>query len=95
MDSDDPTCNSSPTQVINVITNINQKKILFDLICRISDVDTKKEYLKKFKDPILSEEEELKSLEFSFVDTSVSKIITKYAIPNPFDYYQRDSSINE
>jgi len=77
-------CNSSPTQAINVITNENQKKLLFELIGQIFNVDTKREYLKKLKDLVLFEKEESKSLKFNYVDTSVSKIINKYPRPNPF-----------
>ena len=57
---------------------------MFDLIGQITDVDTKKEYIKRVKEFILSEEEESRSLKFNFIDTSMSKIINKFPPRNPF-----------
>ena len=41
---------SSPIKTLNVITNRNQKEFLINLIGKISDEETKKEYMSKLKD---------------------------------------------
>jgi len=82
--SDDLACSSSPIQTINVITNGNKKKLLFDLIGQFYNTNTKKKYLKRLRDLILSEEQESKSLKFNFIVASFSKIIYKYPHPTLF-----------
>ena len=69
-DGDNSACSPSPTQTINVRSNFWYKY--------------QREYLERLRHLILSEEEESKSLKFNFIDTSVSKIISKYPPLNPF-----------
>ena len=73
---------SCPIKVINAITNWNQKEFLIDLIGKISDEETRKEYLSKHKDLILLEQKKVIKI---YVETlSLTKLFHKYPVPNPF-----------
>ena len=65
----------------NVITNKSQKEFLIDLIGKISDPETKKEYLENLKGLIL--EEENNSFRINPEISTFSKISERYFVPNP------------
>ena len=64
---DESESKSSPIKTINALTNRNQKEFLIDLIGKISDEETKKEYLSKLKDLILEEEKKVVKLDIKLL----------------------------
>jgi len=69
-------------KTFNVITDRNQKEFLIDLIGKISDEVTKKEYLSRHKDLILGGEKKVMKLDIE--TPNLTKPFQKYPIPSPF-----------
>ena len=70
---EDCNCSNNP-KYINVITKKEDKEFLLDIVEKIDDPKTKKEYLERLKDLILQEDKMSKIIE----PFSISKLIDKY-----------------